>query len=73
MNVAKWLLALLALLFVEPALLIAVGDSTGFLPNIAVGRIAGWRSGVSHACSNHVACIRVALGDGGHGAANRQS
>ena len=37
MNVAKWL----ALLFVEPALLIAVGDSTGFLSNIAVGRIAG--------------------------------
>ena len=56
MNVAKWLLALLALLFVEPALL-GVGDSTGFLRNIAVGRIAGWRSGVSHACSNHVACI----------------
>ena len=30
MNVAKWLLALWH--FVEPALLIPVGDSTGFLP-----------------------------------------
>jgi hypothetical protein len=30
MNVAKWLLTLWR--FVEPALLMAVGDSTGFLP-----------------------------------------
>src|SRR6516162_10603254 len=62
MNVAKWPLPP-ALLFVEPAVLIAVGDGIGFLP-----KYCSW----SHrwlACW----CEPCLQADGGNSAANRQS
>jgi UPF0716 protein FxsA len=67
MNVAKWLLlALLALPFMELAVFIAVAQTIGFLWALAVllaTALAGAMV-LHHAGGNHVACVRVAVGEG---------
>ena len=68
MNVAKWLLlALLALPFMELAVFIAVAGSIGFLWALGLllaTSVAGAMV-LRHAGGNHIARIRVALGEGG--------
>jgi len=68
MNVAKYLLlALLALPFLELAAFIAVAQALGFLSALALigaGSFAGAML-LRHAGGNHVARVRVAMGDGG--------
>lgn len=67
MNVAKWLLfSLLALPFMELAVFVAVAAAIGFgwaLTLILVGSIGGALI-LRHAGGNHIARIRVALGEG---------
>jgi UPF0716 protein FxsA len=67
MNVAKWLLiSLLALPFMELAVFIVVSAAIGFgwaLTLILVGSLAGALV-LRHAGGNHIARIRVALGEG---------
>jgi len=71
MNVAKYLLlAVLALPFLELAAFIAVAQVVGLLwalALIAAGSFAGSLV-LRHAGGNHVARVRVALGDGGFSA-----
>ena len=68
MNVAKWLmLALLALPLAELAAFIAVTATIGFawaLALVMAGSLAGALV-LRHAGGNHIARVRVALGDGG--------
>jgi UPF0716 protein FxsA len=68
MNMAKWLLlGVLALPFAELVTFIAVAASIGFawaLALILAGSLAGMLV-LRHAGGNHIARIRVALGDGG--------
>jgi UPF0716 protein FxsA len=68
MNVAKYLfLAVLALPFLELAVFVAVAHSIGFtlaLLLIAAGSLAGSLL-LRHAGGNHIARVRVAMGDGG--------
>jgi UPF0716 protein FxsA len=67
MNVAKWLLlALLALPLAELAVFIAVAASIGFawaLALVLAGSLAGALV-LRHAGGNHIARVRVALGEG---------
>ena len=67
MNVAKYLLlAVLALPVMELAAFIAVAAQIGFLPAlalIAAGSFAGLLV-LRHAGGNHIARVRVALGEG---------
>ena len=67
MNVAKWLLlALLALPLAELAVFIAVAASIGFAWGLAL-LLAGSLAGalvLRHAGGNHIARVRVALGEG---------
>jgi UPF0716 protein FxsA len=67
MNVAKYLLlAVLALPVMELAAFVAVAAQIGFLPAlalIAAGSFAGLLV-LRHAGGNHVARVRVALGEG---------
>jgi len=67
MNVAKYLvLAVLALPFLELAAFIAVAHAIGFmwaLTLIAGGSLAGAMV-LRHAGGNHIARVRVAMGDG---------
>ena len=67
MNVAKYLLiAVLALPVMELAAFIAVASQIGFLPAVAL-IIAGSFAGalvLRHAGGNHIARVRVALGEG---------
>jgi UPF0716 protein FxsA len=71
MNVAKYLLlAVLALPFLELAAFIAVAQAFGLLwalTLIGAGSIAGAMV-LRHAGGNHVARVRVAMGDGGFSA-----
>lgn len=71
MNVAKYVfLAVLALPFLELAVFIAVAHSIGFtfaLMLIVAGSLAGSLV-LRHAGGNHVARVRVAMGDGGFSA-----
>jgi UPF0716 protein FxsA len=68
MNVAKWLmLALLALPLAELAAFIAVAATIGFawaLLLVLAGSLLGALV-LRHAGGNHIARVRVALGDGG--------
>jgi UPF0716 protein FxsA len=68
MNVAKWLLlALLALPFMELLVFIAVAQTIGFLWALALllaTSLAGAMV-LRHAGGNHIARVRVALGEGG--------
>jgi UPF0716 protein FxsA len=68
MNVAKYLLfAVLALPFLELAAFIAVAQALGLLwalTLIAAGSFAGAMV-LRHAGGNHIARMRVAMGDGG--------
>ena len=68
MNVAKWLmLALLALPLAELAAFIAVAVMIGFawaLALVLAGSLLGALV-LRHAGGNHIARVRVALGDGG--------
>jgi UPF0716 protein FxsA len=68
MNVAKWLLfTLLALPFLELAAFITVAAAIGFgwaLSLVITGSFAGLLI-LRHAGGNHVARMRVALGEGG--------
>ena len=68
MNVAKWLLlALLALPFMELLVFIAVAQTIGFLWALALllaTSVAGAMV-LRHAGGNHIARVRVALGEGG--------
>ena len=68
MNVAKWLLlALLALPFMELVAFIAVAQTIGFLWAlllIVATSLAGAMV-LRHAGGNHIARVRVALGEGG--------
>jgi UPF0716 protein FxsA len=68
MNVAKWLLlALLALPFMELAAFIAVAQAIGFLWAlllVVATSIAG-TAVLRHAGGNHIARVRVAMGEGG--------
>ena len=67
MNVAKWLLlALLALPFMELAAFIAVAGSIGFLWALALLLAASLAGALvlRHAGGNHIARVRVALGEG---------
>ena len=68
MNVAKWLLlGVLALPVAELATFIAVAASIGFawaLLLLLAGSLAGAMV-LRHAGGNHIARVRVALGDGG--------
>lgn len=67
MNVAKWLLwALLVLPFLELVAFIAVAAAIGFgwaLGLILAGSFTGWLI-LRHAGGNHIARMRVALGQG---------
>ena len=67
MNVAKWLLlALLALPVMELAVFIAVAQAIGFLSALALllaSSVAGALL-LRHAGGNHIARVRVALGEG---------
>ena len=67
MNVAKWLLlALLALPFLELAVFIAVAQTIGFawaLTLVLATSLAGALV-LRHAGGNHIARVRVALGEG---------
>jgi UPF0716 protein FxsA len=68
MNVAKWLLlALLALPFMELAVFIAVAGSIGFLWALALllATSVGGAMVLRHAGGNHIARVRVAMGEGG--------
>jgi UPF0716 protein FxsA len=71
MNVAKYLLlAVLALPFLELAAFIAVAQAFGLLWALALigaGSFAGAMV-LRHAGGNHVARVRVAMGDGGFSA-----
>ncbi len=71
MNVAKYLLlALVALPFLELAAFIAVAQAFGLLWALALigaGSFAGAMV-LRHAGGNHVARVRVAMGDGGFSA-----
>jgi len=71
MNVAKYLLfAVLALPFLELAAFIAVAQALGLLWALALigaGSFAGAMV-LRHAGGNHVARVRVAMGDGGFSA-----
>ena len=66
MNVAKWLLLmLLALPFLELAAFVVVAATIGFgwaLILVLAGSLTG--AGLRHATSNHIARVRVALGEG---------
>jgi len=68
MNVAKWLLlSVLALPLAELAVFIAVAAAIGFalaLGLVLAGSLAGALV-LRHAGGNHIARMRVALGDGG--------
>jgi UPF0716 protein FxsA len=68
MNVAKWLLlALLALPLVELAAFIGVAATIGLIWALAL-LLAGSLAGalvLRYASGNHIARVRVALGDGG--------
>jgi UPF0716 protein FxsA len=68
MNVAKWLLlGVLALPLMELATFVAVAASIGFawaLLLVLAGSFAGVLV-LRHAGGNHIARVRVALGDGG--------
>ena len=68
MNVAKYLLfAVLALPFLELAAFIAVAQAVGLLWALALigaGSFAGAMV-LRHAGGNHIARVRVAMGDGG--------
>jgi UPF0716 protein FxsA len=68
MNVAKWLLlALLALPIMELAVFIAVAGAIGFLwalALVAATSLAGAMV-LRHAGGNHIARVRVAVGEGG--------
>ncbi len=76
MNVAKWLLiGVLALPIAELATFIAVAATIGFtwaLLLIVAGSLAGAMV-LRHAGGNHVARMRVALGDGGIAAVQADS
>jgi UPF0716 protein FxsA len=68
MNVAKWLLlALLALPIMELAVFIAVAETIGFLwalTLVAATSLVGAMV-LRHAGGNHIARVRVAMGEGG--------
>jgi UPF0716 protein FxsA len=67
MNVAKWLLlALLAMPFMELAVFVAVAQAVGFawaLGLLLLGSLAGMML-LRHAGGNHIARVKVALGEG---------
>lgn len=65
MNVAKWLLlAVLALPFLELATFIAVAETIGFFPALALVAMTSMAGAMvlRHAGGNHIARVRVALG-----------
>ena len=67
MNVAKWLLlTLLALPFMELAVFIAVAGSIGFLwaLRLLLATSLGGAMVLRHAGGNHIARVRVAMGEG---------
>ena len=67
MNVAKWLLfALLALPLAELAAFIAVAATIGFLPAVGLLLIGSFAGALvlRRAGGNHIARMRVVLGDG---------
>jgi UPF0716 protein FxsA len=76
MNVAKYLLlAVLALPVIELAAFIAVAAQIGFLPALALigaGSFAGMLV-LRHAGGNHIARVRVALGEGSFAALQADS
>lgn len=76
MNVAKYLvLAVLALPFLELAAFVAVAQTIGFLwalTLIVAGSLAGAMV-LRHAGGNHVARVRVAMGNGGISAVQADS
>jgi UPF0716 protein FxsA len=68
MNVAKWLLlALLALPILELAAFIAVAEAIGFLWALALVAATSLTGAMvlRHAGGNHIARVRVAMGEGG--------
>ena len=68
MNVAKWLLlALLALPVMELAVFIAVAQAIGFLSALALMAATSLAGAMvlRHAGGNHIARVRVAMGEGG--------
>jgi UPF0716 protein FxsA len=68
MNVAKWLLlALLALPIMELAAFIAVAQAIGFLWALALMAATSMAGAMvlRHAGGNHIARVRVAMGQGG--------
>jgi UPF0716 protein FxsA len=68
MNVAKWLLlALLALPIMELVAFIAVAEIIGFLWALALMAATTMAGAMvlRHAGGNHIARVRVAMGDGG--------
>jgi UPF0716 protein FxsA len=76
MNVAKYLLlAVLTLPFLELAVFVAVASSIGFLGALLL-LVAGSMAGamvLRHAGGNHIARVRVAMGDGGFSALQADS
>jgi UPF0716 protein FxsA len=67
MNVAKWvLLAILALPFAELAAFVAVAATIGFLGALALVVATSLFGGLllRHAGGNHIARVKMALGDG---------
>lgn len=67
MNVAKWLLlALLALPFLELAVFVAVAATIGFAGALGLVLATSFAGAVMlrHAGGNHIARVRVALGEG---------
>jgi UPF0716 protein FxsA len=67
MNVAKWLLlTLLALPFLELAVFIIVAATIGFAPALGLAIVTSFAGALMlrHAGGNHIASVRVAMGEG---------
>ena len=76
MNVAKWLLlALLALPIMELVVFIAVAEAIGFLwaMTLVVATSLAGAMVLRHAGGNHIARVRVAMGEGGFSAMQADS